>query len=74
MPSIDTLVQDIYDVIEGKGGWDQAVTEYLSEAISKVASERFSQEQEVRDTLTLSGIGKPCERELWYRVNMTEKF
>ena len=74
MPDISTLVKDIYDVIEGKGGWDETITEYLSTTISEVAEERFGDtEERRRDTLTLSGIGKPCERELWYRVNNSEK-
>ena len=73
MPNISTLVEDIYGVVEGRGGWDETITQYLSESIAKVASERFSSEPEVRDTLSLSGIGKPCERELWYRVNEPDK-
>lgn len=72
MSDINTLVTDIYSVVEGKGGWDETITEYLSETIASVASERFSQEQEQRDTLSLSGLGKPCELELWRRVNTPE--
>lgn len=71
--NITTLVQDIYDVIDGKGGWDNTITEYLSKTIGDVAAERFMGEERPRDTLSLSGIGKPCERELWYRVNNTEE-
>lgn len=68
---IDTLIADIYNVVDGKGGWDNTITEYLSETIAQVASERFGDdaEERPRDTLTLSGIGKPCERQLWSRVN-----
>ena len=69
MPNINTLVKDIMDVVDGKGGWDQAITDYLSETIAQVASERFAGEERPRDTLSLSGIGKPCERQLWSRVN-----
>jgi|TARA_R110000744_G_scaffold89898_8_gene174744 hypothetical protein len=70
MANISTLVKDIMDVVDGKGGWDQAITEYLSETIAQVASERFgATEEKPRDTLSLSGIGKPCERQLWSRVN-----
>jgi len=73
MPEVSTLVQDIYKVVDGQGGWDETVTKYLADNISKVASERFSGEETPRDTLSLSGIGKPCERELWYRVNNSDK-
>lgn len=69
MKTIDTLVADIYDVVDGKGGWDATITEYLSTTIAEVAEQRFTGEERPRDTLSLSGIGKPCERELWYRVN-----
>jgi CRISPR/Cas system-associated exonuclease Cas4 (RecB family) len=70
---IETLVDDIYKVVEGNGGWNETTTEYLRDSISTVASERFSGEEHPRDTLSLSGIGKPCERELWYRVNESDK-
>jgi hypothetical protein len=71
--SIHTLIDDINAVLEGKGGWDAAITEYLSSTIAEVAEERFGDtEERPRDTLSLSGIGKPCERQLWSRVNEPE--
>lgn len=71
--TIDTLVHDIYNVVEGKGGWDSTLTQYLSDTIAKVAEERFSQEQKPRNYLSLSSIGTPCERKLWYKINEVEK-
>lgn len=70
--TIDTLVQDIYNVIEGKGGWDEALTHYLSTSIAEVTGERFSGTQKPRNYLSLSSIGTPCDRKLWYKVNATE--
>lgn len=70
--SLDTIVDDIYRVVEGKGGWDETVTEFLSTSISNVAEARFSQEQQPRDYLSLSAIGTPCDRKLWYRINQIE--
>lgn len=67
--SLDTLVADIYGVIEGKGGWDETITEFLSTSIANVAEARFSQEQLPRDYLSLSALGTPCDRKLWYRIN-----
>ena len=67
--SLDTIVEDIYEVIKGRGGWDKTVTEFLSTSISNVAEARFSQEQIPRDYLSLSGIGSPCDRKLWYKIN-----
>lgn len=67
--SLDTLVADIYGVIEGKGGWDETITEFLSTSIANVAEARFSQEQLPRNYLSLSALGTPCDRKLWYRIN-----
>ena len=70
--SLDTLVNDIYWVVEGRGGWDKVATEFLSSSIASVAEARFSEIQKPRDYLSLSGIGSPCARKLWYKVNQTE--
>ena len=70
--TLDTIVEDIYGVIQGKGGWDAAITEFLSTSIANVAEARFSQAQVPRDYLSLSGIGTPCDRKLWYKINQTE--
>lgn len=65
-------MEDIYRVVEGKGGWDATVTEFFSSSLSSIAEARFSQEQVPRDYLSLSGIGSPCDRRLWYKINQTE--
>lgn len=70
--NLDTLVEDIYEVIEGKGEWDKAVTEFLSSSIANAAEARFSQEQKPRDYLSLSAIGSSCDRKLWYKLNQSE--
>ena len=70
MKTIDTLVKDIYDVVEGKGGWDEAVTEFFSSGMADVARSRLEAEQGGRSgTLRLSGMGAPCRKKLWYDVN-----
>lgn len=71
--TIDTLVNDMENVILGLGGWDGAITKYLAETISKVAENRFSKPQEPRGYLSLSALGDPCERSLWYKVNEADK-
>lgn len=73
MKNINTLVKDIYSVIEGKGGWDETITEYLSTNISAVAEERFSKPQKPRGYLSLSSVGSPCKRKTWYRINKTKE-
>ena len=69
---LDSIVEDIYRVVEGKGGWDATVTEFFSSSLSSIAEARFSQGQVPRDYLSLSGIGSPCDRRLWYKINQTE--
>lgn len=73
MKTIDTLIEDINEVLLGKGGWDAAITEYFAEWVSTIAEERFSQEPEPRAYLSLSQLGTPCERKLWYKVNESQK-
>ena len=71
MPKIETLVKDMYGVIEGKGGWDKTITQYLAENISANAEARFKEPQKPRGYLSFSSIGSPCKRRTWYRINRT---
>lgn len=73
MPNIETLVEDIYGVIEGKGGWDKTITDYLAKNISQIAESRFKEPQKPRGYLSLSSVGSPCKRKTWYRINKTEE-
>jgi hypothetical protein len=73
MKSINTLVQDIEDVIKGKGGWTKAVNEYFKESMGQTAERRFVPSTEPRaKTLRMSNIGTPCRRKLWYYLNLPE--
>ena len=69
MKKIDTLVRDIYKTVEGKGSWDSVVGSTFGNNLSSVASQRFSSPQEPRGYLSLSSVGTPCKRKLWYKVN-----
>ena len=69
MKKIDTLVRDIYKTVEGKGSWDSVVGSAFGSNLSSVASQRFSSPQEPRGYLSLSSVGTPCKRKLWYKVN-----
>jgi CRISPR/Cas system-associated exonuclease Cas4 (RecB family) len=59
----------MYSVIEGQGGWDGSLGSFLGRNIATVANSRFSKPQEPRAYLSLSGIGTPCQRKLWYKIN-----
>ena len=69
MKNINTLVDDLYSVIKGEGGWTKAISFNMSDSISEAANNRFSKPQEPRGYLSLSSIGTPCKRKLWYKVN-----
>lgn len=72
MKTIDTLVPDMLEVLEGLGGWEEATTKYLSEGIASLAEERFSKPQEVRNHLSPSMLGSP-DRQLWYKINCADE-
>jgi len=69
MKTIDTLVFDMMQVVEGLGGWDTTVTKFMAEGIANIAEDRFSKPQEVRTHLSPSMIGHPCWRNTWYKIN-----
>lgn len=69
MANIESLIYDIHQVVKGEGGWDKAASKYLGEQISQVAHQRFSQPATPRGYLSLSSVGTPCDRKLWYKVN-----
>jgi CRISPR/Cas system-associated exonuclease Cas4 (RecB family) len=69
MKQISTLVTDMEDVIRGYGGWSETIAKSLGDNIATTANMRFSKPQEPRGYLSLSSIGTPCKRKLWYRIN-----
>jgi|TARA_R110002012_G_scaffold22386_1_gene77505 hypothetical protein len=69
MKTIKTLVKDMYKTLEGKGEWNEIRSKTLADGISVLSNQRFSKPQEPRGYLSLSSIGTPCKRKLWYKVN-----
>lgn len=67
--TIDTLVEDINEVIKGRGGWNGIIGSMFGENIATLANQRFNKPQEPRAYLSLSSVGTPCKRKLWYRIN-----
>ena len=70
---IATLVQDMESVIFGNKGWDNTIGQLVGANIAKMAYDRFKAPQEPRGYLSMSSIGTPCSRKLWYKVNQTDK-
>jgi len=66
---ITTLIGDIYSVVKGEGGWSSYISAILGKEISDLSNRRFSKPEEYRARLSMSGLGAPCKRKLWYRIN-----
>jgi len=68
--NLSTLVEDIYDVVDGKGGWDKVVSDHLASRLSATIDRRLSpSEEEHKPSLRMSNLGTPCTRKLWYSIN-----
>lgn len=71
--TIDTLVDDIYAVVEKNGGWDSTVSSLFSDTLSTTMKTRLEPEEEERKpSLRMSNLGTPCHRKMWYYLNETE--
>lgn len=69
MSNIDSLVSDIYELLEGKRISDPAVLEKFGPELGKVLTERLLAKSEERvPTLRMSNLGRPL-RQLWYEMN-----
>lgn len=67
---IETLVQDINSVVQGKGGWTKVINEEFKEKLGAVMESRlYSSKPSSKPTLRMSNIGEPCKRKLWYTLN-----
>ena len=69
---ISTLVTDMEDVILGKKGWDSVIGDQMAKNYSTIVADRFSKPQEPRAYLSMSSLGTPCDRKLWYKINQPE--
>ena len=73
MKSIDTLVEDIYAVVQGRGGWNAVISKEFRDSVGDVMDSRLSPDQPARSMtgLRMSSIGQPCKRKLWYSIHQT---
>lgn len=69
---ITTLVSDMEEVIYGLKGWDYLVGQDMGTRIAQLAKSRFDKPQEPRGYLSMSSLGTPCDRKLWYKINQTD--
>lgn len=63
--TLDTLIEDIYSVLQGGQKIEDSLIDELATDIAKVIRDRLSSSVTRRTHLSLSSIGKPLRR-LWY--------
>lgn len=71
--TIDTLIEDIHDVLlNGVEELSDKDVEEFSNSVAQIVSRRLLAKREQRRTLRMSNVGSPCERKLWYEINLEE--
>jgi len=72
VPEIQTLIKDIYNLVQRKDGWfnDDLANSFASTVASKL-QEQLGESQKT-STLRLSKMGPSCPKALWYSVNHPE--
>lgn len=73
MKTIETLVPDIYYILENPHEWDKDKAEALGHSIAKVILEKLDKNND-KAYLRMSNLGTPCIRELWYKIHIPEAF
>lgn len=72
MKTIDTLVEDIYDLLKnGSDTIDDSVFEEFGKSMASLLKRRLSTEAH-KPALRMSNIGSPCSRKLWFEINQPE--
>src|SRR5689334_8017125 len=71
MKKIDSLVEDIYKLLAGEARIDEElVTRFTHRLVEKMV-DRLSAERR-KPGLSMSNFGKPCNRQLWYEINLPD--
>lgn len=65
--SLDTLVQDVYSLLESRSLSDAGLVDRYSHTVGEVLGSRFKEDTRT-PTLRMSNIGRPL-RQLWYELN-----
>lgn len=68
MKDINSLIPDIYQLIQSQGGWFDAVSEGFSRDVAGRLRAQLS-DKRTHASLRLSKMGPSCPRALWYSIN-----
>lgn len=71
MPSIHTLVDDVYKLLEDKGGGAETSSSSLGARLASVISDKVTDDQTPR--LRPSNVGHKCLRKLWYEIHKPDE-
>lgn len=71
MPNLDTLVEDVYALFGSGKEPDPRDLDELGKAMASHIANAFKK-REPKGELRASTLGTPCQRKLWYQVNMPE--
>jgi len=75
MKTIDTLVEDIYEVLDQglPADYPEEKIKLFGEQLASLIARRLDGGRSHVPGLRMSNIGQPCERKLWYSVNHSEE-
>lgn len=71
-PKIETLVDDIYALLDSEQPLSEGAVDEIAEEIKRVLKMRLSAKKEPRNALSMSSVGTPCRRQLWYKEHKPE--
>jgi hypothetical protein len=70
MKTINTLIDDIYNVLDKGAEPTEKYVKELSDNLSKIIADTIrNYQKERKGTLRMSNVGRPCTRQLWYEAN-----
>lgn len=75
MKTIETLVYDIHEVLEGRNPLEnipEGFTERFGNRFKELVESRIINTGQRQPRLSPSMIGKPCERQIWLSINQPE--
>lgn len=73
MKSIDTLIEDIYNLFSSEYAPDEHNVEIFAKRLANKIAYRINKDNNQKPTLRMSNIGTNCDRKLYYSINNHEE-